>query len=52
MTEVVHEVRHTVRSLMKRPMYSLVIVGTLALGFGANTGGLCVTTEPISPSRG
>ncbi|MCH7564267.1 MAG: ABC transporter permease [Gemmatimonadetes bacterium] len=37
MTEGVHEVRRTVRSLMKRPMYSLVIVGTLALGFGANT---------------
>ena len=37
MTEVVRDVRHTVRSLMKRPMYSLVIVGTLALGFGANT---------------
>ena len=37
MTEVVREVRHTVRSLMKRPMYALVIVGTLALGFGANT---------------
>ncbi|MEE8146615.1 MAG: ABC transporter permease [Longimicrobiales bacterium] len=37
MTDVVREVRHTVRSLMKRPMYALVIVGTLALGFGANT---------------
>ncbi|GMR12893.1 MAG: ABC transporter permease [Gemmatimonadota bacterium] len=37
MIEVVREVRHTVRSLMKRPMYVLVVVGTLALGFGANT---------------
>ena len=37
MTDVIREVQHTVRRLVKRPMYTLVIVGTLALGFGANT---------------
>ena len=37
MSELISEIHHTVRRLARRPMYTLVIVGTLALGFGANT---------------
>jgi putative ABC transport system permease protein len=37
MTDMIRDVQRTVRRLVKRPMYAFVIVGTLALGFGANT---------------
>ena len=37
MSELIREIQHTVRRLARRPMYALVVVGTLALGFGANT---------------